>query len=333
MAFMERLTTSAVPAMYLNDGFPCPDHKTPRIILKMGKMNPQTPATSAPIKPTPPAWGSPRPRSGFTLIELLVVIGIILLLMGLLYTGVKIVTAQAKEKDTRTMLETCKTMFENYRNATHLTRPPPVGRGAAMAINTSNPSCPPSITTASFWTVGQEAAPSILSTDPSTYSNPANYNTMPPNQVEALVNTALVMYAMKSLPENATILTNVPASKTFNVSILLKSGPGSPNVTLTIPLLLDGWGNPILFVPGGGFGSTTLSPGVVYVDGTTNFGIITSTGVITSTTTPYSLPTYDPANVPLGTTLPNQPFFVSAGPDGDFTNSQSKTDDNIYSFK
>ncbi len=313
-------------------------------------MNQQTPAISIPSKPPASPLGSPRRAKAFTLIEILVVIGIILVLIGLFFVGGKVITGQAKERDTRTTLDICKTLFENYRTATHLTRPPPAGSGGTMAITTANISANGpgnSITTSRFWTVGQEVAPGTLSNDPNDYNTPMKVSAMP----QALINTALVMYALKSLPENAAILNNIPAGKTLNVSIaLLSTGRGVSNI-FTVPLLLDGWGNPILFVPGGGLGLATASvvapalppTGVVWMD-TTTYGIVTSAGVVTnvSTATP-PLVSYDAANPPSGTMMTNQPFFVSAGPDGSFnnfvnstnaaTNTQTQSDDNIYSFK
>jgi prepilin-type N-terminal cleavage/methylation domain-containing protein len=290
-------------------------------------MNQQTLEISPPPNPMAPPWGPNRSRRGFTLIELLVVIGIILILMGLFYAGLKIVTAQAKERDTKTMLETCKTMFENYRSATHLSRPPTAGSGGTMDINTSNASG--RVNNANFWTLGQESAPAVLSTDANAYSTAINVAGMP----EALINTALVMYSLKSVPENATILNNIPAGKTLNVSIALKvTGRGVGNL-FTVPILLDGWGNPILFVPGGGMTGVWVNPAGTSPVG--QYQTVTSNGIQSNT--------YDPASaaliaVPSG----NQPFFVSAGPDSDFSNahsnatynaSASMTDDNIYSFK
>ena len=85
-----------------------------------------------------------------------------------------------------------------------------------------------------------------------------------------------------------------------------------------------------------------LSPGVVWLDGV-NCGIITSTGIINSSAAaPQTLfAPYDAANTtqfPTGST--SQPFFVSAGPDGDVSNAHNNistvtsdmTDDNVYSF-
>jgi hypothetical protein len=151
----------------------------------------------------------------------------------------------------------------------------------------------------------------------------------------AVLDTICVMYTLESIPENKTIINNLPANKILNV-VFPNSTTG---VQMSVPLLLDGWGNPILFVPGGGFGLSvaTPGPGVVWIDGV-NYGVVTSAGVYTPATTP----SYDAAGLPTGSIIPNQPFFVSAGADGDFSNGHgwtsgtpnaNQTDDNVYSFK
>jgi prepilin-type N-terminal cleavage/methylation domain-containing protein len=268
--------------------------------------------------------------SGFTLIELLVVIGIILLLIGLFYGGVKLVTAQAKERDTRTMLETCKTMFENYRQATHLaitgiSAPVPnVPKGASsvttptgtvivMAFTVGN-----TATGSQIWDMGNEPTLGAVTSDSLGLSN-AN-RTLPRGRLpDALQNTEVIMQAMLTLPENQTILNNLPPSKV------------GKDAATNIPLILDGWGNPIFFCPGGGLTAVWVDPAYGQPE------VITSDGVKGNG--------YDPTNttyVPAGTPVPNQPFFVSAGPDGDCSNAHgwtsgtpnsNQTDDNIYSFK
>jgi prepilin-type N-terminal cleavage/methylation domain-containing protein len=251
-------------------------------------------------------------RQGFTLIELLVVIGIILILIGLFFAGAKIVTAQAKQRDTQTALETCKTMFENYKQATHLSRLPP---GVSFEIPWNNPSTPYS------WYTSQELPPI------------GSFSPPPSPSIQLVYDTACVMYAVEAIPENQKIITSLPPNKivTVMVTIPTSTGGATPPITANVPLILDGWGNPILFVPGGGLG-VNVPNGLVWLDGV-NFGIITSVGPITSISTPYTpytLTTYVPATP--GVPLNNQPFFVSAGPDGDFDNSGTRTEDNVYSF-
>src|SRR5205085_11015114 len=71
-----------------------------------------------------------------------------------------------------------------------------------------------------------------------------------------------------------------------------------------VPLILDAWNNPIIFVPGSGLRVRLLN-GKKSLDPADN----TQTYVIQSPD--------------------KRPFFASAGPDGDF----AKGDDNIYSFE
>ena len=300
-------------------------------------MTPQPPTTSAPLPRLSignrqlAIGNSPNRqlaignllRSGFTLIELLVVIGIILLLIGLFYGGVKLVTAQAKERQTRTMLETCKTMFENYRQATHLSRTPaiPVSRAGVVWCNLSGPGSIPQ----QFWTLCQIDAPDAnhipnASLGSHTYNLP-NPTTMDP----ALLDTICVMYTLESIPENKTIINNLPATEVLNVFFTSTMAP-TANQQMSVALLLDAWGNPILFVPGGGFGYHAPNnnsgsfpysvPGVVYLDGV-NYGVVTSSGVVSTTTPlvnsnpPVYVSTYNAATPPAGMIIANQPFSVS----------------------
>jgi type II secretory pathway pseudopilin PulG len=87
------------------------------------------------------------------------------------------------------------------------------------------------------------------------------------------------------------------------------------------PVFLDGWHNPIIFVPATGLkvrllnGKSALAAG----ERTQNFIIVSPEGTVDNN----GSSTVDPVVVSLG-----RPFWASAGPDGDF----SKGDDNVYSF-
>ena len=92
--------------------------------------------------------------------------------------------------------------------------------------------------------------------------------------------------------------------------------------TSPTPILLDGWNNPILFVPSSGLrvrllngekGNNETMPGQTVV-------IVSPEGSVTAPVMP---------GTPGKLVRPGRPFFVSAGPDGDF----AKGDDNIYSFE
>ena len=251
-------------------------------------------------------------RRAFTIIELLVVIGIILILIGLFFGGAKVVTAQAKERDTKQMLETCKTMFENYRQGTKLARYP----AGLLAFG-------PSASPPSTWYTGEESAIGAVTSDALSLSN---NGPMPTAASPILNDTVLVYSAIESISQNQTIIANLPPDKKINIHL-------STGATVSIPL--DGWGNPIFFVPGGGLGTTTQGPGAVWIDGT-QIGIVTSTSVISGPPLTVYLP-YAAGNI-----VSTQPFFVSAGPDGDLSNAHgwttgnpvsSMTDDNIYSFQ
>jgi prepilin-type N-terminal cleavage/methylation domain-containing protein len=265
-----------------------------------------------------PATSNQHPatrHSGFTIIELLVVIGIILILIGLFFAGAKVVTSQARERDTKNMLETCKTMFENYRQATKLARYP-----VGISFGPSG-----TVSTTTNWYTAQEPAIGSATSDALGLSN---NGPMPASPSQILTDTVLIYSAIESLPQNQTIIANLPANKKINIQL-------AAGTTVSLPL--DGWGNPILFVPGGGLGVNPTS--LVWLDGA-NAGIVTSTGLITPSSSPYNLGSYPPA---VGTPSSNQPFFVSAGPDGDLSNAHgwtspnpvtsSMTDDNIYSFQ
>jgi len=263
----------------------------------------------------------PSRNYAFTMIELLVVIGIILILMGLFFAGAKIVTAQAKARDTKSMLETAKTMFANYQQQTSLYVNPTTNfpKGANVAAFNDGINGSPQ------WTYGWEQAPQgVVSPDGLGLTNTAAvYN--PNSFTQAIENTLIVMQAMMSIQENQTIINNLPASK-----VLIRNYTNSNGATVSIPLLLDGYGNVILFSPGGGLWGVWVDPS------TQNFTpeVITSEGM--ATTTGWSAPKTTAI-------IANKPFFFSAGPDGDPSNSHgngttynasaNQSEDNVYSFQ
>jgi prepilin-type N-terminal cleavage/methylation domain-containing protein len=79
--------------------------------------------------------------------------------------------------------------------------------------------------------------------------------------------------------------------------------PASANAPLSTPVVLDAWGNPIIFVMGGVLGAPSSS----------STGLLTAGG---QSGQQVHSPDY-------------HPFFASAGPDGNFSNG----DDNLYSFE
>jgi hypothetical protein len=129
-----------------------------------------------------------------------------------------------------------------------------------------------------------------------------------------------VMSFLLKDPKNRAMISNIPPKR------LLESPPWEgavmvpPKYTIEGAVPLDGWSNPILFVPRGGI-HVLINPSNA---GIQEF-IIRSSGV-------YSLPAPPPGKN-------DRPFFASAGPDGYFddlnTVPSKRVDraiDNIYSF-
>jgi prepilin-type N-terminal cleavage/methylation domain-containing protein len=90
-----------------------------------------------------------------------------------------------------------------------------------------------------------------------------------------------------------------------------------PYSGLKVPVFVDGWGNPIIFVTGGALGSGATLPTDAQGSGpfpmdAQGLGILRAGGNSTVVQSPDG-----------------RPFWASAGPDGDF----SKGDDNMYSFE
>jgi hypothetical protein len=131
-----------------------------------------------------------------------------------------------------------------------------------------------------------------------------------------------VMYVLAEIPANRTTMQSLQSKKILE----LPSGQtqwmtqGPPSVAMSFPpvVLLDGWGNPIIFVPRGGMHVYIMNQATKVND----LWLVRSTG--TSDLGPATSPTADP---PMAGN--ERPFWASAGQDGDFTLGE----DNIYSFQ
>lgn len=86
------------------------------------------------------------------------------------------------------------------------------------------------------------------------------------------------------------------------------------------PLLVDGWNNPIIFVPATGLRVRLLNGQKTFdsADATQNYIVISPEGEVANNNSATA-----------AVLRAGRPFFASAGPDGDFTSG----DDNIYSFE
>lgn len=116
----------------------------------------------------------------------------------------------------------------------------------------------------------------------------------------ALAATQKVTALIKSIPNNATALAAIPQRQFLPVSPPWPAGVAYDNLARLQPLVpLDGWNNPMVFAPDGLMITKTDGTGTVTITSSGKTGV-----------------------------AGNQPFWASAGPDGDF----GTLDDNLYSF-
>jgi prepilin-type N-terminal cleavage/methylation domain-containing protein len=266
---------------------------------------------------------------GFTVIEVMTVIAIIAVLAGLLVIAIGKLQVSAKRHQTVQILENCRAMFAEYDSAK---RP---------HFNTIDPiPAPANVTT--------ELNPSGVYSQYGRYGDAAQFTRAYMNLFRAMPINAAALAKMSpdslmrisfTLP-NPSPWTAGPFYKAYDIAggrvydpndpskpiyLCIQTIPTSsaanepPNTDywlpeptdLTIPVPLDAWGNPILFVPWGlGSAKPIGQLGTMVAGG--NSITMTSAGPYYST---------DHSS--------HRPFFASAGPDGDF----SKGDDNIYSFE
>jgi type II secretory pathway pseudopilin PulG len=196
------------------------------------------------------------------MIEVLVVIGVLVVLMGIIVISMRTLDRTTKARSTRATLSTLSALLKNAPDLPKFQLLPPNGPFAPVP------------------TPGDVSA--TARNDPTV---------LPPiSTLPAIQYTRVVMARLRAIPGNRTALDNFPSNQQWAVPRF----PADASDTELIPLILDGWGNPILFVPAEGLSGVTFN-------GTPNRTIVSPN---------------------------NRPFFASAGPDGNFLNG----DDNINSF-
>jgi prepilin-type N-terminal cleavage/methylation domain-containing protein len=269
-----------------------------------------------------------RRQQGFTVIELLVVLGIIAILGAIAFTAFRAMQKSAAEKRTRTMLANAAAMLAEYGANNGLKDQPPY-----MWTKTAT-----KYTTADFdiWNDGDPSTLPKPTVTPATGMDPLGVFKEPMEDdltaalnSQAVLNTAVVMRELKRAPSVEKMIAQLPANSTMIVK--------EPSTNIPIgPVLLDGWGHPIIFVP-----STGLD--LVYIgDPTDSRNPFRVTSVKSYPKTGGGSLTAAESIAPIPGA---RPFFASAGPDGMFSYADNNTsmspdagddgagDDNLYSFE
>lgn len=274
-----------------------------------------------------------RNSRGFSMIEILVAIGILVVLIGIVAFTVSNVTTGAKKNETKVRMEALNAMFTELQTTAKLNKQP--GRmfygttPTAWDASTDGP--------LDIWKDGDPSVPAIgVTTNLYQPVGPVGlvtedaFNTGKHDRIKsaAVHNTQLVLGLLLSVPRNQSTLANLPP-KSFMDNPYKNTTPVAANLgSITFvnasdkktafkpALLVDGWNNPIIFVPAAGL------RGVKFKEHGDELHVITSTNKLIEEGA-----TFDP----LGYVTPGGaiPFFASAGPDGDF----STGDDNVYSFE
>lgn len=223
--------------------------------------------------------------AGFTLLEILIVIGVILLLVGIAVVGFNAYDKAASERQTKITMENLKGLLAAYERQT--------GTGGAARLNNLAGTAAGD----PFASTAAPPAPFIAMTDAKLAGdvNPGaesrkHFDDYKDGKFNTLA-TRQVMAELRRIPDNRQQMESFPPKTILQVRNL--PTPLPPNLT---PVVVDAWGNPILFVPDGGLSN-------VKINGTA---------------------LADPIRSP-----DRRPFFASAGPDGNF----EEGDDNIYSFQ
>ena len=273
-------------------------------------------------------------RRAFTLIELLVVVGILMLLIGIAGYALSRVMGGSQVGSTKVRLEALKSMIGEMEAATKgLNRPIPNmwdGSGTGGTYGTQQ-----------YWRDGN---PNDTNTppEPDPFPGPngdlslasSGSGTPPRYNADAILNTQQIIGLLQQVPVAKSGLDKLQASEMMEtlpagltgVRMTVRNATG---VTVPYsgaaaspwpPIPLDAWGNPIIFVPGGGLQVAVSG------DGSSSGG------------TPKLLPTTVKGRDLRG-------FWASAGPDGAFNRLPGNDgafntaddipagDDNVYSFE
>ena len=238
----------------------------------------------------------PRRRGGFTLLEMMTAVAIILVLMAIGVIAFRALDASASRKETTATMASLQAMMAEVEATT--------GRGRFEGVSGiyQPPPTPGEKPKIHMTPQGSAEVPNPREVVPGTTDNSdrSRYGF-------AVLQTQRVIGQLMQVPRNKTNINQIspkrllgpaPAAwKDWNPPKVAVHDPATNNFTPSPPVPLDGWKNPLLFVPSGGL--------EVFIE---------SSG--------------DPAKAVTVTSPGNRPFWASAGPDGNFATG----DDNLYSF-
>lgn len=288
-----------------------------------------------------------RHGAGFTLVEMLVVVGLIIALIAIVASGLRHVKNTAARHETIVELKICTDILKEYESINGL-KNLEAAQGS-VTVQAQVRVLPYPVWIAGYCSIpiyldvpgpdeiltGDAPHSAIATTDlegaqdknaqTSTrgQGNMADQSDMsgPRWSSNAVRWSQCAMAFMLKDPKNRAMMSTVPPKRLLESPPWVGATGTPPKYTIEGALPLDGWGNPILFVPRGGI-HLMMNPGERRV---VEEVVVRSSGV-------YRLPA-----PPVG---PNdRPFFASAGQDGYFMDLRpnvvdrvDKASDNVYSF-
>jgi prepilin-type N-terminal cleavage/methylation domain-containing protein len=238
-----------------------------------------------------------RPR-GFTLLEIMVVVVLLALLSLLLIGGIEHLVTSTHRQQTRAALTACTSLYVDWQAATKYTFPlstMPAPGNMTVDMQGTGDRFGPAVwfTRDVMWHLRQttpnqaalgKMSPSSLLAFPASQSLPFAAGYTPtlwsgtqaytPFEsgdygrvyvADATVATTFVYYeCISPIPKPPSGSNPPPASDTSHwlaaYPVLINSGGQASPDSPSVPVPLDGWGNPIIFVPGG---SLTVASGTV----------------------------------------------------------------------